>query len=119
MEAIKDVLENVEQETGEKFALKKFFPYLADGSFLSLHETDEEMISLMKNFPQWDLINPLPVNEIRSLNVSSVNIGVYGKDAHKWTERVYKPYTFGVLPAVIRKVTMRLLNHSCELASCK
>ncbi|KIV55980.1 peptidase M20 [Aneurinibacillus migulanus] len=112
VEAIKDVLENVEQETGEKFALKKFFPYLADGSFLSLHETDEEMISLMKNFPQWDLINPLPVNEIRSLNVSSINIGVYGKDAHKWTERVYKPYTFGVLPTVIRKVTMRLLNVS-------
>ncbi|MEZ2658768.1 hypothetical protein [Aneurinibacillus aneurinilyticus] len=41
VEAIKSVLDHVEQETGETFALKKFFPYLADGSFLSLHETGQ------------------------------------------------------------------------------
>ncbi|MED0675307.1 M20/M25/M40 family metallo-hydrolase [Aneurinibacillus thermoaerophilus] len=114
LEAVREVLKAVEKETGEKFALKKFFPYLADGSFLSLHETDEEILSLIKNFPEWENIYPVPVNEIRSLNISSVNIGVYGKDGHKWTERVYKPYTFGVLPGLIRAVTCRLLSRKAE-----
>lgn len=112
--AVQEVLEKAEQETEERFALKKFFPYLADGSFLSLQETDEEISALIENLPEWDRIYPLPVKEIRELNLSSVNIGVYGKDAHKWTERVYKPYTFGVLPALIREVTLRLLDPETE-----
>ena len=29
-------------------------------------------------------------------------MGVYGNDGHKWTERVYKPYSFSVLPLLIR-----------------
>lgn len=111
---IQDVLDETEQETGERFALKKFFPYLADGSFLSLKETDEEMSTLTENSPEWDRIYPLPGNEIRDLNLSSINIGAYGKDAHKWTERVYKPYTFGTLPYLIRTVTCRLLNSADE-----
>ncbi|MFT9849509.1 hypothetical protein [Aneurinibacillus sp. REN35] len=112
---IEEVLETVEEKTGERFVLKKFFPYLADGSFLSLHETDEEILSLIKNFPQWHQIYPVPVNDIRDLNIASVNIGVYGKDGHKWTERVYKPYTFGVLPSLIRAVTYRLLHCQSEM----
>lgn len=112
--AIEETLEKARQETGEKFTLKKFFPYLADGSFLSLKESDEEITALTGNSPEWDRIYPLPTEEIRSLNLSSVNIGVYGKDAHKWTERVYKPYTFGILPALIRTVTCRLLNDAGE-----
>jgi arginine utilization protein RocB len=111
-EVLKEILNEMAEETNEKFVLKKFFPYLADGSFLSLHETDEEICSLVNNFPEWDSIYPLPINEIRNLNIPSINIGVYGKDGHKWTERVYKPYTFNVLPRLIRKVTLQLLKNS-------
>jgi arginine utilization protein RocB len=109
---LKEILNEMAEETNEKIVLKKFFPYLADGSFLSLHETDEEILSLVNNFPEWDSIYPLPINEIRNLNIPSINIGVYGKDGHKWTERVYKPYTFNVLPRLIRKVTLQLLKNS-------
>lgn len=110
LKSVKETLEEMEQLTGETFALKKFFPYLADGSFLSLHESDEELSSLINNFPEWDSIYPVPVNEIRGLNIPSINVGVYGKDGHKWTERVYKPYTFHVLPIVIRTMAMNLLK---------
>lgn len=110
LDAIREVLVEARKETGEQFSLKRFFPYLADGSFLSLQETDEEIRSLIENVPEWDRIHPLPVGEIRDLDIPSVNIGAYGKDAHKWTERVHKPYTFGVLPGLIRSVTRRLLN---------
>ena len=46
---------------------------------------------------------PLPVDKIQELNIPALNYGCYGKDAHKWTERLYKPYTFGVLPKLILK----------------
>jgi arginine utilization protein RocB len=115
--ALKEVLDEVAKETDEKFALKKFFPYLADGSFLSLHETDEDILSLLNNFPEWESIYPLPIKDIRNLNIPSINIGVYGKDAHKWTERVYKPYTFGVLPGLLRNVTLKLLKKNEAILS--
>lgn len=110
LQSVKEVLEETELQTGETFALKRFFPYLADGSFLSLHETEEELHSLIQNFPEWESVYPLPVNDIRELNIPSINMGVYGKDGHKWTERVYKPYSFRVLPKLIRQTTVKLLE---------
>ncbi|MBT2634019.1 M20/M25/M40 family metallo-hydrolase [Pseudomonas sp. ISL-88] len=107
---IKEAAEKTAASTGETFAFKKFFPFLADGSFLSLHETDAEISAFTDNFPGWDIIGTIPFKEIRELNIPSVNIGVYGKDGHKWTERVYKPYTFHVLPELIQQTTMHLLQ---------
>lgn len=111
---IQEAVDKTAASTGETFVFKKFFPYLADGSFLSLHETDEEVSAFTNNFPGWDVIGTIPFKEIRELNIPSVNIGVYGKDGHKWTERVYKPYTFHVLPELIQQTTMHLL-HSYRL----
>ncbi|PAF02489.1 M20 family metallopeptidase [Bacillus velezensis] len=111
---IQEAVDKTAASTGETFAFKKFFPYLADGSFLSLHETDAEVSAFTDNFPGWDVIGMIPFKEIRELNIPSINIGVYGKDGHKWTERVYKPYTFHVLPELIQQTTMHLL-HSYRL----
>ncbi|MDM5186748.1 M20/M25/M40 family metallo-hydrolase [Bacillus sp. DX4.1] len=115
--SIQNVLQNMQDETGEQFVLKKFFPYLADGSFLSIHETDDELKPLLQNFPKWEQLYPLPYETIRKLNIPSINMGVYGKDGHKWTERVYKPYSFNVLPLLIRKTTIQLLNDFTENSS--
>ncbi|MBM7703466.1 M20/M25/M40 family metallo-hydrolase [Metabacillus iocasae] len=107
---VKESMKFIAQETGEQFELKRFFPYLADGSFLSIHETDEEIASLIENFPEMSSIFPLPIREMRELNIPSVNMGVYGKDGHKWTERVYKPYSFDVLPRLIRETSIAMLG---------
>ncbi|GEN84488.1 protein RocB [Sporosarcina luteola] len=112
--SIAEVLKEMSELTDECFQLKKFFPYLADGSFLSIHETEEELTPLVHNLPEWDNIYTIPFHTIQKLNIPSVNMGVYGKDGHKWTERVYKPYSFGVLPLLIRKTTMRMLEEASE-----
>lgn len=108
--SIEKVLKEVENETGELFSVKKFFPFLADGSFLSIHETEEEIDTLLRNLPEGKSLYPVPVGAIKQLNVPSVNMGVYGKDGHKWTERVYMPYSFETLPTLIRKATKELLK---------
>lgn len=107
---LQQVLNNHQAKTGESFALKKFFPYLADGSFLSLHETGSELNALLQNMPKWEKLYPVPYDTIQAVNIPSINMGVYGQDGHKWTERVYKPYSFGVLPGLIRETTQQLLN---------
>jgi arginine utilization protein RocB len=93
----------------ERFQLKKYFPYLSDGSFMTFNGAEAEMISLKNNFPAMDQLFPLPLEAMKELSIPSINIGVYGKNGHNWTERVYKPYSFGVLPKLIRNVTISLL----------
>lgn len=98
-----------EADENESITVKRFFPFLSDSSYLSLHETDEELDSLIKNFSVWNERYSIPVRDIRALSIPAINMGVFGKDAHKWTERVYKPYSFSTLPKLIRRFTEILL----------
>jgi arginine utilization protein RocB len=114
--SLSSILQDNAAGTGEIFEMRNFFPYLSDGSFLSIQESDAELQPLLKNLPEGDTLYPVPVEAIKQLNISSINMGVYGKDGHKWTERVYKPYSFHVLPDLIRATTVRILR---EFAAVK
>ncbi|RYL94350.1 M20/M25/M40 family metallo-hydrolase [Sporolactobacillus sp. THM7-4] len=98
------------KETGEPFAKKRFFPYLADSSYLSMTETEDETKEITGNFPGWGKTYSIPIDAIRKLNIPVIDMGVYGKKAHTWMERVYRPYSFRILPKMIRKMTERVLS---------
>lgn len=106
---IEQVLEKNRKETGENFSKKKFFPYLSDSSYLAINETEAETREIVRHFPGWGDVYAIPLDNIRALNIPVVDMGVYGKKAHTWTERVYKPYSFGVLPKVIRDMTEAIM----------
>ncbi len=91
--------------TADQFVLKKFFPFLSDSSYFAISESETEIQKLALNFPLMAQLYPLPYAQIRDLAIPAVDIGVYGKGAHTWKERVYKPYSFGVLPNLIRNFT--------------
>lgn len=93
----------IEEECDEKFRFMRFYPSLSDSSYLAMDETDKSLQALVDNFPGMDLMFPLPLENIRKLSIPAVNFGGFGKDAHKWSERVNLPYTFGVLPKLIEK----------------
>jgi arginine utilization protein RocB len=106
--AVKDELEKAEYKANE-FSLKKYFPFLSDGSFLSYNGSEDDIHSIKSNFPAMDQLFHLPLMDMMKLDIPSINFGVYGKGGHKWTERVYKPYSFDVLPKLIRNITQKLL----------
>lgn len=103
-------LSGVLRESDEKinFTMKQFFPYLSDSSYLMIDETQQEIEKMKSNFPLVEQLYPLPYDKMRELNIPAVDIGVYGKGAHTWKERVYKPYSFGVLPKLIRNYTQKI-----------
>ena len=83
--------------------MMKFFPSLSDSSYLKIDDDEESVDMLVKNFPGFDELYPLPLSDIRDLDIPAINYGCYGKDAHKWTERVNIPYTFEILPELIKR----------------
>lgn len=102
LDEIHTIAEGVEKKSGERYRMMQFFPSLSDSSYLKLDDTDTSIQYLRKNFPGWEKLYPLPLEQIRALSIPAINYGCYGKDAHQWTERVNIPYTFGVLPILIQ-----------------
>jgi arginine utilization protein RocB len=100
---IEDIAKKVSVETGEKYRFMRFFPSLSDSSYIRIDDSEESVKLLINNFPGMADLYQVPIDKIQEINIPGVNYGCYGKDAHKWTERVNIPYTFGVLPVLIQK----------------
>ena len=64
-------------------------------------------IQSMCNTPTQDV--EATVEQIKRLNIPAFNFGCHGKDAHKWTERVHKEYTFRKLPYIMLKTLEKYL----------
>lgn len=111
--AVRETVQQLAQEAGrrygESFKIEHFFPALSDSSFLALDDDEASIDALVGNFPEWHTIYPVPVGLIRKTNIPALTFGVCGKDAHCWTERLYKPYSFGILPEFIEITTRAFL----------
>lgn len=98
---ITELVSDFAKEEKEIFKVMHFFPSLSDSSYLKLDDDRESIKTLSDNFPKQDLLYPVPYEKIRNLNIPGLNYGTFGKDAHKWTERVKMSYSFEKLPKLI------------------
>ena len=98
------VLQEIGKEEGVNYGICHFYPSLSDSSYLKIDDSETSIKALVNNFPNMKDYYPVPIDKISSLSIPALTIGTYGKDAHKWTERVHKGYTFGVLPKLIEKI---------------
>jgi len=84
--------------------IKHFYPYISDNSYLRIPADGANLGNLM---PLWRRGYSIPLDDIAALNLPVVNIGPWGVDAHKRTERVFAPYSFGVVPKIMEDVIRR------------
>lgn len=111
----KALLEAVEAAVNEtkseyKLGFKKFFPYISDLSYGAVPEDKGVVKTFQENLPGYGITYDLPFDAIRSLNLPVLDIGPFGKDAHKFTERIEKNYTFNVAPELLYRTIMNLLK---------
>jgi arginine utilization protein RocB len=104
LDEIIQLLESLGKEVGEDLKMMQFFPVLTDSSYLKLDDTDTSVKTLIENFPDMKGHYNVPLDQIKRLNIPALNFGCRGKDAHKWTERVHKEYSFGKLPIIMLRV---------------
>jgi arginine utilization protein RocB len=107
---IQDIVQSFAEQSNEQYKLLQFFPSLSDSSYLSMDDDEESVKKLTDNFPAYSILYPLPFDRIRRLSIPALNYGCYGKDAHKWTERVYMPYSFETLPRLLLKTFQHFLD---------
>ncbi|MFZ5968038.1 MAG: M20/M25/M40 family metallo-hydrolase [Bacillota bacterium] len=78
-----------------------FFPGLSDNSYFGISHCSEIISSLKPNMPLWGRFYQLPLEELERIKTPVVNIGVFGKDAHKYTERLHLPFSLNTTPSLI------------------
>lgn len=109
---------NIAEETIKEHAInndynmivKDFFPFLSDASYAAFQGTQKDEDTLKSNMPYWGKGWKIDIDAVRELNLPVVDVGVHGKGAHKYLERVHIPYTMKVLPELIKKITEQSLQ---------
>lgn len=89
--------------------LRKFYPYISDLSYFAL-PGESALESLKENMPGFGVSYSLPLEEIRELSLPVTNIGPYGYDAHKYTERVEESYSFHRVPSMVLDTVLKMLG---------
>jgi arginine utilization protein RocB len=110
MEAVSRAVNSLHDQIAWPVAVRNFFPYISDMSLLAMSEDEDSIACLARNMPAWGgkyTFDPRPVLD---LDVPVINVGTYGKDAHKMTERVHMPYTFQVLPELTLRIVEQLVG---------
>lgn len=87
--------------TGVPLVHEPFFPGLSDLSFFGFSGTDEETAPIMDSMPLFGKEYRLPFTGMRQLDIPVMNLGPYGKDAHRWTERLELNDSFVRLPGLL------------------
>lgn len=108
LESVDEAVDAVESDY--KIVSKKFYPYISDLSFVSAPKDPKIMEALKSNMPALDSKYKLPLDAMQKLGLPVVNIGPFGKDAHKFTERLEKKYSFEVAPKLVKHTIENLLS---------
>lgn len=108
LDAVADAVDTT--KTDYKLVYKKFFPYISDLSYGAAPKEDSIVAAFKENMPGFGTVYDLPLADMQELNLPVLDIGSFGKDAHKFTERIEKKYTFEVAPELVYKTIMNLLK---------
>lgn len=110
LDSVKESIKFVQDYSDKPIVTKMFYPYISDSSFMAISDDVEGLKALEKNMPAWGTKYFYNVDDILAVNVPVVNIGTFGKDGHKISERVHMKYTFENVPNITYNTVKKLLK---------
>lgn len=102
--------EFVKKEFGQKYTAENIYTGISDLSYSCVYNYEETLEGLSRAMPLFGTAYSLPIGEIDEISMPCVNIGPWGKDFHKLTERVYKPDLYDRTPRILDYVIRTMLK---------
>lgn len=107
-ELIKQMIDYIKKEGDEKFSLtvhqSHYFNGICDLSYVNFTENEDGWTAFKENTPVWGKTYELPFEEMTKLRAPVLNVGPFGKDAHKRTERVHIKSAFEEVPVLVENM---------------
>ncbi len=107
--AVTRQVEALGREYGVKLKLRPFLPGISDMSFLASSSAHGVEV-MAANTPAWGSRLKVDYSAAAALKLPVVNVGPWGRDYHQRNERVYAPYSFGVLPELVWRIARDVLG---------
>lgn len=111
---ISELIDNLRSFALEQFSLVirpvSFFNGISDLSYVSYKGTMTGWGTFEKNTPVWGKRYYIPFTEMEQLAAPVLNVGPFGKDAHKKTERLNIRNAFEVLPSLLEHLVKAHMN---------
>jgi arginine utilization protein RocB len=85
----------------EVYRITNYMMGITDMSYAALQNRENIVPYIGPNMPLWRKTYSIPFAEMQSLSIPVINIGPWGKDHHKFTERVYEPDLYERTPALL------------------
>jgi len=98
------------KEFGQRYVNEYFYTGICDLSFSGISESEEVTAALNEYMPLFGKYYDIPFKELEKISMPCINIGPWGKDFHKLTERVYKPDLYERTPAILDHAIRMLLK---------
>lgn len=99
---------------------KNYFMGICDFSYTGMVLSNEDQQVIERNLIGYDTLYHIPFEDMANLNVPVINIGPWGKDLHKITERVHRKDAFLNVPIVmngfIEEVHKKRIHPKCKVS---
>lgn len=107
--AVDAAIDYAESKFNEHISKENYFMGICDLSYTGLD--DIEAVNIVSgNIPGINNIYKLPLEEIKELNIPGIVFGGWGKDFHKYTERLNIPYSLEIVPYLYEKIIYSLFE---------
>ncbi|MCM3740853.1 M20/M25/M40 family metallo-hydrolase [Oceanobacillus luteolus] len=111
-ETIENCVAFVKRIAKEKFNLKvervHYFNGICDLSYVSYEGDSKDSVTFEANTPVWETSYSIPFEDMLRLDAPVLNIGPFGKDAHKLTERLHIKNAFEEMPVILKEMIQQL-----------
>lgn len=109
---IKEKVRFIQEEAETKFHLSikqvHYFNGISDLSYVNYDKHDEGWKDYIQNMPTWGEVYNIPFSAMQQLQAPVLNIGPFGKDAHKVTERLHERSAFVETPWLVEQLIRRM-----------
>ncbi len=113
---IKECVAYATQYARERFDLEleqvHFFNGISDLSYVNYRDTSSGWISYENNTPVYGDLYNIPFQTMQELNAPVLNIGPFGKDPHKRTERLHMKNAFEEVPEIIASLILHMAEQT-------
>ena len=97
------LLHFTQEELGQVYNIVDYFTGISDLSYTMFQSDDETIKYIESNMLLWGDIYHIPLEIIKEISMPVLNIGPWGKDLHKYTERVYLEDLYYNTPKLIEE----------------
>jgi arginine utilization protein RocB len=96
------------RERGYEPVKEPIFEGISDLSYLGRAVGNGDMSVLKENMAGWGDLYDVPFEAMKAVQAPVCNLGPFGKDVHKATERLEPHFAFSVLPDLVERLAVEL-----------